>query len=133
LRIVFTHNHHPSTRKTTAAQGAADERAFAGLVREWTTRNGKAPREQDFCEYRYRDSDPGFHRERALSSPVASGNVRRLQGKLLNSPIDTAAKCTSDVCCECAERSDVDGVSALVTTTGCEELGCVAGSGLASR
>jgi hypothetical protein len=58
-----------------------------------------------FDTYRYRDSNPGFRRERALSGPVASGNVRRLQGKLLKSPIDTAAKCTSDVCCECAERS----------------------------
>ena len=60
-------------------------------------------------KYRYRDSNPGFRRERALSSPVASGNVRHLQGKLLNSPIDTAARCTRDVCCECADRSDLGG------------------------
>jgi hypothetical protein len=76
------------------------------------------------------DSKACFRRERALSSPVASGNVRYLQGKLLRSPTYTAAKCTPDACCECAGRSDLGGVSPLVTTTGCEELGRVAGSGL---
>jgi hypothetical protein len=54
--------------------------------------------------YRYRDSNPGFRRERALNSPAASGNILHLHGELVRSPIDTAAKCTPDVGCEWAER-----------------------------
>ena len=85
----------------------------------------RKPRDlRGFRRYRYRDSNPGFRRERALSSPAASGNVLHLHGKLVRSPIDTAARTTGtpDVGCEWAERSDPDGVSALVTTTSYEEL-----------
>jgi hypothetical protein len=55
---------------------------------------------QGFERYRYRDSNPGFRRERALNSPAASGNVLHLHGELVRSPIDTAVKCTPDVGCE---------------------------------
>ena len=65
--------------------------------------NEKTPRFAGLSQYRYRDSNPGFRRERALDSDGASGNVRYLQGKLLRLPTDKAAKCTPDVCCECAD------------------------------
>jgi hypothetical protein len=35
---------------------------------------------QGFCEYRYRDSNPGFRRERATEHPTASGKIRHYRG-----------------------------------------------------
>ena len=66
--------------------------------------NAESPASAKDSEYRYRDSNPGFRRERALNSPAASGNVLHLHGELVRSPIDTAAKCTRDVGCEWAEQ-----------------------------
>ena len=66
--------------------------------------NAESPASAKDSEYRYRDSNPGFRRERALNSPAASGNVLHLHGELVRPPIDTAAKCTPDVGCEWAEQ-----------------------------
>ena len=62
-----------------------------------TFRSLKSAYLQGESEYRYRDSNPGFRRERAPEHPAASRKMRDFQGKYEFVAIPECPKCSGDV------------------------------------
>ena len=59
--------------------------------------NDETPVNTGVLQYRYRDSNPGFRRERASEHPIASRKIRHFQGKYGLGGTAKRPKCSGDV------------------------------------
>jgi len=78
-------------------------------------REAKASGLQESRVYRYRDSNPGFRRERALVGLMTSADVVHLQAIPQNRRTPADVKCPADVCQECVRdprNQSFDGLAA---------------------